>query len=100
MFEDLETIQQNCPSETVNAKGWSFSYLEPNIDLDDVTASETETFQYSDEVIQVLEAVNDDECLLVPLDSKYIGKVNKRNKKKKKKNITVNSLCVTDSRDV
>lgn len=71
------------------------------MDLDDVTAaSETESFQYCDKVIQVLEAINDDACLVVPMDSNYIGKVNKRNKKKKKKNIIVNSLCVTDSRDV
>lgn len=70
------------------------------MDLDDVTASGTETFQYGDKVIQVLEAVNDDACLVVPLDSNCIGKVNKRNKKKKKKNITVNSLCVRSSRDL
>lgn len=70
------------------------------MDLDDVTASGTETFQYGDKLLQVLEAVNDDACLVVSLDSNCIGKVNKRNKKTKKKNITVNSLCVTGSRDL
>lgn len=70
------------------------------MDLYDAIASGTESFQYGNKLIQGLEAINDEVCLVVPLDSNYIGKVNKKNKKKKKKNIIGNSLCVRDSRDV
>lgn len=52
------------------------------MDLDDVTASETESFQYGDKVIQVLEAIIDDACFVVPMDSNYIGKVNKEIRKR------------------
>lgn len=55
------------------------------MDLYDVTASGIESFQYGNKLIQGLEAINDEVCLVVPLDSNNIGKVNKRNKKKEEK---------------
>ncbi|XP_062586491.1 uncharacterized protein LOC134248082 [Saccostrea cucullata] len=52
------------------------------LDLDDITAIETDSFQYSVNSVLILEALSDDRCLLMAKDSKYIKLVNKQGEKK------------------
>uniref|UniRef100_A0A8W8IJJ6 Tripartite motif-containing protein 2 n=1 Tax=Magallana gigas TaxID=29159 RepID=A0A8W8IJJ6_MAGGI len=76
------------------------SMMGQTLDLDDITVTETDSFQYGDKSIVVLEAIKKDTCFVGGLISGYIEKVDKRNKKEMIINVNVNDVCVTDNGDV
>uniref|UniRef100_K1PTY3 Uncharacterized protein n=1 Tax=Magallana gigas TaxID=29159 RepID=K1PTY3_MAGGI len=76
------------------------SMMGQTLDLDDITVTETDSFQYGDKSIVVLEAIKKDTCFVGGLISGYIEKVDKRNKKEMIINVNVNDVCVTNNGDV
>ncbi|XP_052704912.1 uncharacterized protein LOC128180798 [Crassostrea angulata] len=76
------------------------SMMGHTFDVDDITVTETDSFQYGDKSIVVMEAIKKDTCFVGGLISGYIEKVNKSNKKEIYININVNDVCVTDEGDV
>ncbi|XP_062597507.1 uncharacterized protein LOC134258921 [Saccostrea cucullata] len=52
------------------------------LDLDDITAVETDSFQYSENSVLILEALSDDRCLLMAKDTNYMNLVNTQGEKK------------------
>ncbi|XP_052684010.1 uncharacterized protein LOC128164278 [Crassostrea angulata] len=76
------------------------SILGQTFDLDDFRVTETNSFQYGDECVYVLEAFDEDTCLVREYESKCFERMNIRNKKKEKSNICVKDVSVTDKGDV
>lgn len=68
------------------------SMMGQTLDLDDITVTETDSFQYGDKSIVVLEAIKKDTCFVGGLISGYIEKVDKRNKKEMIINVNVNDV--------
>ncbi|XP_052706278.1 uncharacterized protein LOC128181789 [Crassostrea angulata] len=69
-------------------------------DLDDITVTETDSYQYGEECVSVLEAISRDTCVLRDVKSNYLERINIRNKKKEKINIDINDVCITDNGDL
>lgn len=85
--------------------GISYGLLESmmgqTFDIDDITVTETDSFQYGDKSIVVMEAINEDSCFVKIAQSDYIEEVNIKNEKGKKLNIpSVNDVCVMDNGDL
>ncbi|XP_065928726.1 tripartite motif-containing protein 2-like [Magallana gigas] len=76
------------------------SIMGQTFDLDDFSVTETDSFQYGDECLQVLEAIDKDICLVRAHKSECFERMNIRNKKTEKSNICGNDVCVTDKGDV
>nr|XP_034309487.1 uncharacterized protein LOC105346241 [Crassostrea gigas] len=76
------------------------SIMGQTFDLDDFSVTETDSFQYGDEHLYVLEAIDEDTCLTRDGKSKCFERLNIRNKKKENSNICGNKVCVTDKGDV
>ena len=53
-------------------------------DTDQITVTETDSFQWSDKPIVILEGMNEDTRLLKDYNSPYVVQVNKSGKKEKK----------------
>ncbi|XP_052704030.1 uncharacterized protein LOC128180179 [Crassostrea angulata] len=76
------------------------SMMGQTFDLDDISVTETESFQYGDKLLCVLEAIDKDTCFVGDDKSNFFERVNIGNKKKEKFYINANAVCVTDSDDV
>uniref|UniRef100_K1P1S7 Uncharacterized protein n=1 Tax=Magallana gigas TaxID=29159 RepID=K1P1S7_MAGGI len=75
------------------------SIMGHTFDLDDFSVTETDSFQYGDKCLDVLEAIDKDICLVRAHKSDCFERMNIRNKKKEKSNICGNEVCVTDKDD-
>ena len=74
------------------------SMMGQTFDAEQITVTETDSFHWSDKPIEVLEAMNEDTCLLAAdYDPPYVVQFNKRGKKEKQFRIDVNDFCVTDN---
>ncbi|XP_022336251.2 uncharacterized protein LOC111132719 [Crassostrea virginica] len=69
-------------------------------DAEQITATETDSFQLSDKPIVVLEAMNEYTCLIKQFDFPYVAQVSKFGKKKKRFSVDVGGVCVTDNNEV
>nr|XP_022336255.1 uncharacterized protein LOC111132723 [Crassostrea virginica] len=76
------------------------SMMGQTFDAEQITATETDSFQWSDKPIVVIEAMNEDTCLLAGNESPFVAQVNKSGKKEKQFSIDVNDVCVTDNNEV
>ncbi|XP_052683071.1 uncharacterized protein LOC128163495 [Crassostrea angulata] len=76
------------------------SIMGQTFDLDDISVTETDSFQYGHTCLHVLEAIDKDICLVRAHMSKCFHRMKKRNKKIEKSNICGNEVCVTDKGDV
>ncbi|XP_052703520.1 uncharacterized protein LOC128179874 [Crassostrea angulata] len=76
------------------------SMMGQTFDLDDISVTETDSFQYGDKVLSVLEAIDKNTCFVNDIESEYFQRINIKNKKKEKFNVDVNDVCVTDNGDV
>ena len=72
-------------------------------DAEQITATETHSFKWSHKPISVLEAMNEDTCLLAidqsPYESQYSEQVTKSGKKVKHFSVYADDMCVTDKND-
>ena len=71
------------------------------IDYKKMTVTETNSFQWGNEKIELLRAINEDTCLL-SVDSENVKQVNKHSEKEKqfKVNVSFNDMCVTNNNEV
>ena len=76
------------------------SMMGQTFDAEQINVTETDSFQWSDKPISVLEAMNEDRCLLRNTKLPNVFQVNISGKKEKEFSIDVNNLCVTDNNDV
>uniref|UniRef100_K1Q441 Uncharacterized protein n=1 Tax=Magallana gigas TaxID=29159 RepID=K1Q441_MAGGI len=76
------------------------SIMGQTFDLDDFNLTETDSFQYGDESLYVLETIDEDTCLVRDCTSECFERMNIRLKKKEKSNICGDEVCVTDKGDV
>ncbi|XP_062576218.1 uncharacterized protein LOC134238111 [Saccostrea cucullata] len=70
------------------------------IDLDNISLTQINSFQYEDKTIDVLEAINEEKCYIADIESEYTEKVNKEGTKEQKLSISLYDLCVTENSDV
>ncbi|XP_062580680.1 uncharacterized protein LOC134242595 [Saccostrea cucullata] len=70
------------------------------LDLDDVSATETSSFNYGDERIVLLKAFSDDLCYIRKLKSGYVEEINKQGEKAQKHNIHPTDICVTEKNEI
>ncbi|XP_061194734.1 uncharacterized protein LOC133202878 [Saccostrea echinata] len=70
------------------------------LDIDDVSVTETSSFNYGDERIVLLKAFSDDLCYIRKLKSEYIEEINKQGEKMEKHNIYPTDICVTDKDEI
>ena len=76
------------------------SMMGQTFDAEQITVTETDSFQLGDKAIIVLEAINEDTCLLTDNKSPYFEQVKKRGKKEKQFSVVVGGVCVIDNSDV
>ena len=69
-------------------------------DVEQITVTETDSFQWSDKPIFVIEAMNEDTCLVKQIEFPCVAQVNKSGKKEKQFSVDVNDVCVTDNSEV
>lgn len=81
------------------SEGLLESMMGQTLDFDDISVNEIDSFQFEDKCLDVLEAIDKDTSLFVNVESKYFERINIRNKKKEKFDITVNDVCVADNGD-
>ncbi|XP_062619771.1 uncharacterized protein LOC134281296 [Saccostrea cucullata] len=70
------------------------------IDLDNISLTQINSFQYEDKIIFLLEAFSEEKCYISEIESEYTGKINKEGAKEQKFSISPNDMCVTDNSDV
>ena len=76
------------------------SMMGKTFDTEQITATETDSFQWSDKPIYVLEAILENSCILADSESFYIDQVIKRGKKVKRFSVHVKDVFITDNNDV
>jgi hypothetical protein len=76
------------------------SLMGQTLDLEDIGATETNSFQYSDEPVYILNAFSENDGYANFLDSTYIEHITKQGEKKQKYNITTIGVCVTNTGDI
>ena len=65
------------------------------IDLEQITVTETNSFQWGNEQIEVLKAIDDDTCLMRNTrGSSYIEQVGRSGKKEKQFSVNINDVCI------
>jgi hypothetical protein len=69
-------------------------------DLEDNCATESNSFQYSDEIVSALSAFNENESYIRFYNSDYIECINKHGDKKQRHNVTAWDFCATNTGDV
>nr|XP_022336251.1 uncharacterized protein LOC111132719 [Crassostrea virginica] len=69
-------------------------------DAEQITVTETDSFQSDEEQIIVLEAMNEETCLLADDESPCVKQFNKSGKKEKQFSIDVNDVCITENNQV
>ncbi|XP_078310572.1 uncharacterized protein LOC144618444 [Crassostrea virginica] len=62
--------------------------------------SERDSFQWSDQNVAILEAINEDTCLIKDDKKSTVEQINKSGKKEKQFSVDVNDVCVTDNNEV
>ncbi|XP_061167545.1 uncharacterized protein LOC133176438 [Saccostrea echinata] len=82
--------------EVENDKNMLDSMLGELLDGDNITAIETNSFQYSENSVLILDALNEDMCCLMAKDSKYIKLVSKQGEKEHKFKIVCDDFCVSN----
>jgi hypothetical protein len=75
------------------------SLMGKTLDLEDIDATETNSFQYSDEVIVNLSAFSENDGY-IQYELDCIEHINKEEDKKQKYNVAANGVCVTDTGDI
>jgi hypothetical protein len=70
------------------------------LDLEDIGATETNSFQYSDEVVYILSASSENEGYAQAVESDYFEHITKQGDRKQKYNVDVSGICVTDIGDI
>ena len=76
------------------------SMMGQTFDAEQITVTETDSFQCSDKPIIVLDAMNEDTCFIRQVESPYVEQVNKCGKKEKQFSVIVHGVCVIDINDV
>ncbi|XP_078312058.1 uncharacterized protein LOC111137468 [Crassostrea virginica] len=76
------------------------SMMGQTFDVEQITATETDSFQWSNNPISGLEAMNEDTCFLRNTKLPYFVRVNKSGKKEERISVDVNDVCITDNNDV
>ena len=76
------------------------SMMGQTFDADQISVTETDSFQWSDKTIVVIEAMNEDTCLLRNIEMPNVEQVNKSGKKEKQFSVIVNDVCVPNNNDV
>jgi hypothetical protein len=69
-------------------------------DVEDVSATESNSFKYSDKQVHLLSAFNENESYIKYLNSGYIERINKHGGKKHRHNVTAWDFYATDTGDV
>ena len=76
------------------------SIMGQTFDAEQITVTETDSFQWSDKPILVSKAMNEDTCLIRQFDFPCVAQINKSGKKEKQFSVDVTDVCVTDNNDV
>ena len=76
------------------------SMMGQTFDAEHISVTETDSFQWSDKPIVVLEAINEDNCLLRNTKLTNVVRVTKSGKKVKQLSVDVNDVCVTNNNEV
>ena len=73
------------------------SMMGQTFDAEQITVTETDSFQWSDKLVVVLEAMNENSCLFRNTELPNVAQVSKGRKKDKEFSVYVNDVCVTDN---
>ena len=76
------------------------SMMGQTIDVEQITVSETDSFQWLDYPISVLGAINEERCFLRNTELPNVIQVNKSGEKEIQFSVYVGDVCVTDNNDV
>ncbi|XP_048729767.2 uncharacterized protein LOC125647119 [Ostrea edulis] len=76
------------------------SLMGQTFDLEDISVTEANSFQYSDAAVHNLEALNENECYAKFFKSEYFEHINKQSDKKQKYDVSVEDFSVADTGDV
>jgi hypothetical protein len=68
--------------------------------FEDISATETNSFQFSNEGIRNLIAFSENDSYIQFCTSQYIEHINKQGEKKQRYNVVVHGICVTDAGDI
>ncbi|XP_052703772.1 uncharacterized protein LOC128180031 [Crassostrea angulata] len=82
------------------SEGLLESMMGQTLNLDEITVNETHSFQYGDQPIVAMEAINEDTCFVSDNKSGNIQQVNRRSENGMKININATNVCKTDNGDV
>ncbi|XP_062597754.1 RING finger domain and kelch repeat-containing protein DDB_G0271372-like [Saccostrea cucullata] len=106
LLSNLDVDSKNCEHSVRYKRGEITSDLLKSItghtiDLDELSATETDSFQYGDDVIFLLEAYNEGECYVCDAKSDRIAvRVNKKGEKTQTFPINPYDICVCENGDV
>jgi hypothetical protein len=70
------------------------------LDLEDICITETNSFQYSDNAVYIINAFSENDSYIHCMESDYMEHINKQGEKKQKYNVAPKDICVTDNGDV
>ena len=73
------------------------SMMGRTFDVEQITVTEADSFQWGDETISVLKAVSEDTYFLAHNESLYFDQINKSSKKVKRFSVDVNDVCIADN---
>ena len=73
------------------------SMMGQTFDTEQITVTDTDLFQWSDKLVVVLEAMNENSCLFRNTELPNVAQVSKGRKKDKEFSVYVNDVCVTDN---
>ena len=73
------------------------SMMGQTFDTEQITVTDTDLFQWSDKLVVVLEAMNENSCLFRNTELPNVAQVSKGGKKDKEFSVYVNDVCVTDN---
>ena len=76
------------------------SMMGQTFDADQISVTETDSFQWSDKPISVLEAIDEDTCLIKQFEIPCVTRLNKSGKKEKQFSVNAGSGCVTDNNEM
>ncbi|XP_078336962.1 uncharacterized protein LOC144626562 [Crassostrea virginica] len=76
------------------------SMMGQTFDAEQITVTETDSFQCGENPIVVVEATNEDRCLLVNTDFQNVVQLSKSGTKEKQVNVVVCGVCVTDNNEL
>ncbi|XP_078337133.1 uncharacterized protein LOC144626615 [Crassostrea virginica] len=76
------------------------SMMGQTFDAEQITVTETDSFQWGEDPICDLEAMNESSCLLSNTEFQNVVQVSKSGKKEKQFSVGVSGVCVTDNNDV